>query len=126
MAQIDVVGDDNFASEVLQSSLPVLVDWWAPWCGPCLMVAPLLKELAEDYQGRLKVVKCDVDEWEPLSLQYGVQKIPNLMFFKNGEPVAQLVAFTSRRQLREVADQVIGDAIGEAMGSEKLGEVPGS
>ncbi len=107
MSQVVVVGDDNFAQEVLQSSVPVLVDFWAPWCGPCRMVAPLLDELSSHYEGRLKIVKCDVDEFEPLSLQYGVQKIPNLMFFKDGEPVAQVVGFTSRRQLREVADEVL-------------------
>ncbi len=107
MSQIAVVGDDNFAHEVLQSPVPVLVDFWAPWCGPCQMIAPLLDEISRHYEGRLKVVKCDVDEYEPLSLQYGVQKIPNLMFFKDGEPVAQVVGFTSRRQLRTVADEVL-------------------
>ncbi len=107
MSQVAAVGDDNFEQEVLQSPVPVLVDFWAPWCGPCRMVAPLLEEISSHYEGRLKVVKCDVDEYEPLSLQYGVQKIPNLMFFKDGEPVSQLVGFTSRRQLHELAEEVL-------------------
>ena len=110
MAQVASVGDENFSQEVLQSDVPVLVDFWAPWCGPCRMVAPLLDELSQAYSGRLKVVKCDVDEYEPLSLQYGVQKIPNLMFFKDGEPVAQVVGFTSRRELHDLADKVIGSS----------------
>jgi thioredoxin 1 len=108
MSQVSAVGDDNFDLEVLQSAVPVLVDFWAPWCGPCRMVAPMLDEMAQDYEGRLKIVKCDVDKFEPLSLQYGVQKIPNLMFFKSGEPVAQVVGFTSPRQLHELADEVLG------------------
>lgn len=107
MSQVAAVGDSNFAQEVLQSAVPVLVDFWAPWCAPCRMVAPLLDELSQDYEGRLKVVKCDVDQFEPLSLKYGVQKIPNLMFFKNGEPVAQLVGFTNRRELHDVAEEVL-------------------
>jgi thioredoxin 1 len=107
MSQVAAVGDENFDREVLQSPVPVLVDFWAPWCGPCRMIAPLLDEISLHYEGRLKVVKCDVDEYEPLSLQYGVRKIPNLMFFKDGEPVAQLVGYASRRELRDIADEVL-------------------
>ena len=108
MANLSAVGDDNFDSEVLQSPIPVLVDFYADWCGPCRIVAPLLDELAQEFNGRLKVVKCDVDRYEPLSLRFGVSKIPNLSFFKNGEVVAQIVGYTNRRELNATANEVIG------------------
>jgi len=108
MSNLAAVGDDNWEKEVLQSPIPVLVDFYASWCGPCRMVAPLLDELSKQFDGRLKVVKCDVDEYEPLSLRYGVRKIPNLSFFKNGEVVAQIVGYTNRQQLTTTANEVLG------------------
>ena len=108
MSNVAAVGEANFESEVLQSPQPVLVDFFAPWCGPCRLVAPLLDELAQEFAGRLKVVQCDVDQYEALSLRYGVRRIPNLSFFKNGEVVAQIVGYTNRRELTATANEVLG------------------
>lgn len=107
MSNVVAVGDANFEAEVLLSPNPVLVDFYAIWCGPCRMVAPLLDELSAEFDGRLKIVKCDVDEYEALSLRYGVTKIPNLSFFKNGEVVAQVVGYTNRRELTAYANEVL-------------------
>jgi thioredoxin 1 len=81
----------DFATEVLQSPLPVLVDFWAAWCGPCRAVAPTVEALASEYAGKLKVVKLDVDESGDVAGQYGVQSIPTLILFKGGQPVERLV-----------------------------------
>jgi thioredoxin 1 len=98
-AYISPVGDENFESEVLKSDIPVMVDFHATWCGPCRMIAPMLEEYAQKYAGKLKIVKCDTDEYESLSQSYGVQKIPNLTFFKDGHVVGQTVGFLSRTQI---------------------------
>ena len=81
----------NFAAEVLQSPLPVLVDFWAAWCGPCRAVAPTVEALANEYAGKLKVVKLDVDESGDVAGQFGVQSIPTLILFKGGQPVERLI-----------------------------------
>jgi len=85
------VTSGNFATEVLQSPLPVLVDFWAAWCGPCRAVAPTVEALASEYAGKLKVVKLDVDESGDVAGQFGVQSIPTLILFKDGQPVERLV-----------------------------------
>ena len=108
MSNVVVVGDANWEFEVLQAQSPVLVDFHAVWCGPCRMVAPLLDELSAEFDGRIKIVKCDVDQYEALSLRYGVTKIPNLSFFKDGEVVAQVVGYTNRRELTAYAHEVLG------------------
>ena len=87
MGNATAVTDQNFKLEVLQSDVPVLVDFWAPWCGPCRAVAPALEEIATEYAGKLKVVKMDVDESPDIPGQLGVQAIPTLMLFKGGEQV---------------------------------------
>ncbi|HDL64191.1 MAG TPA: thioredoxin [Proteobacteria bacterium] len=86
-----IINDANFEAEVINSELPVLIDFWAPWCGPCNMVAPIVEELAEDYAGKLKVCKINVDEAPGVSRQYGIRAIPTLMVFKGGEMVDQQV-----------------------------------
>jgi thioredoxin 1 len=92
-------GDADFEQEVLKSDLPVLVDFWAPWCGPCLMIAPLLEEIAKANQGKLKVVKINVDENGKTPVTYGVMSIPTLMVFKGGELKDRLVGFRSKNDI---------------------------
>ena len=85
------VNDSNFAAEVVQSPLPVLVDFWAEWCGPCRMIGPVVEEIANELAGKLKVVKVNVDEAQNLAAQYRVMSIPTLMIFKQGKMVSQMV-----------------------------------
>jgi thioredoxin 1 len=91
MGNAVAVSGQNFETEVLQATEPVLVDFWAVWCGPCRAVAPAVEEIATEYKGKLKVVKVDVDENQDISIRYGVQSIPTLMIFKNGQMVERLV-----------------------------------
>ncbi|MBC7362851.1 MAG: thioredoxin [Candidatus Aminicenantes bacterium] len=91
--------DNNFEQEVLRSDLPVLVDFWAPWCGPCLMVAPAIEEIAETYQGKLKVVKVNVDENPRLSASYQILSIPTLILFKGGQPVDSVIGALPKNRL---------------------------
>ena len=90
MAEITLT-KDNFQAEVLQSELPVLVDFWATWCGPCRMVGPVVAEIAEEYAGKVKVGKVNVDEEPDLAREYGIMSIPSLKFFKDGAVVNQVV-----------------------------------
>lgn len=93
--------DDNFQSEVLNSDKPVLVDFWAEWCGPCRMVAPIVEELATEYTGSLKVGKVDVDANQKVSMQFGVRSIPTLLIFKNGKVVDQIIGAVPKRALAD-------------------------
>ncbi|MCF7908570.1 MAG: thioredoxin [Candidatus Omnitrophica bacterium] len=93
------VNDSNFKREVLESGLPVLVDFWAPWCGPCLMVAPVVEEIAKDYQGKLKVCKLNVDEAPKTASEYGIMSIPTLVIFKAGKVVDKGVGALSKAEL---------------------------
>ena len=90
-----ILNENNFEEEVLNSDKPVLVDFWATWCGPCRMIAPLISQLAEKYNGKIKVCKADVDENAELASSYGVSSIPTLLIFKNGEIAAQRIGSAS-------------------------------
>ncbi len=101
------VSDDSFASDVLGSNTPVLVDFWATWCGPCKMVAPVLEEIAAEKSGQLTVAKLDVDANPNTAQQFSVVSIPTLILFKNGEPVKRIVGAKGKAALlRELADEV--------------------
>lgn len=99
MSNAEAVTDQNFETEVLRSPTPVLVDFWAVWCGPCRMIAPTVDQIAAEYAGRLKVVKLDVDENGEVPIRYGVQGIPTLLLFKGGEVVEKLIGAHPKAQL---------------------------
>ena len=101
---IKSVSDATFATEVLESNVPVLVDYWAEWCGPCKMIAPMLDESAVSYAGQLSIAKLNVDENQKVASQYHVRSIPTLMLFKGGQPVATKVGAVSKSQLAAFLD----------------------
>jgi thioredoxin 1 len=98
-ANVKELTDTNFESEVLKSDLPTLVDFWAVWCGPCKQIAPMIEALADQFSGKLKVAKMDVDHHQIVPQQYGIRSIPTLLIFKDGKVVAQLVGAMPRTKL---------------------------
>jgi thioredoxin 1 len=100
------LNDGNFESEVLKSDKPVLVDFWAPWCGPCRMVGPVVEEIAKDYEGKLKVGKLNVDDNSQTAVQYGIMSIPNLLFFKGGKVIDQIVGAVPKQHFIEKIDKI--------------------
>ena len=97
---------DNFQKEVLASTQPVLVDFWAEWCGPCKMLAPILDELAGEYDGRVRIGKVNIDDHQQLAAQFGIQSIPTLLLFNKGQVTEQIVGLRSKKELKSRFDQV--------------------
>ena len=102
--------DDNFSQEVLESKSPVLVDFWAAWCGPCRMVAPIVEEIAGEYEGRAKVCKLDVDAAQNTAAEYGIRSIPTLLIFKSGKVADQVIGAVPKTQIVEKLDAVLSAA----------------
>ena len=101
------VTDDSFEQDVLQSDVPVLVDYWAEWCGPCKMIAPILEEIVSEYAGKLKIAKLNIDENSATPPKYGIRGIPTLMIFKDGDVEATKVGALSKSQLTAFIDSVL-------------------
>ena len=104
---INYVTDDTFEAEVLQSQQPVLVDYWAEWCGPCKMIAPILDEVANEYAGKLKVAKVNIDDNQDTPQQYGIRSIPTLLMFKGGKVVEQIVGAVPKSRLEAAITKAI-------------------
>jgi thioredoxin 1 len=108
MADVQQISDDSFQAEVLQESLPVLIDFWAPWCGPCRQIGPVIEQLAGENAGSAKVVKLNVDEAPDSAQSYGVSSIPTLMVFKGGEVVDRFVGVQPKTRLQDAIDAAKG------------------
>lgn len=100
--------DQNFATEIGKSDVPVLVDFWATWCGPCQRIAPIIEDLAKEYAGKVKIGKLDVDENQNTSIEYGVSSIPTLILFRNGEIVERIMGAVPKRILQEAINKHLG------------------
>jgi thioredoxin 1 len=101
------VDDASFEQKVLKSDIPVLVDFWAPWCRPCIMAAPVLEELAKEYDGRVAFAKLDVDQNAHTAARYSIMAIPNLLIFKGGKPVSQIVGYKPKEELKRDLDAIL-------------------
>ncbi|MDT9339473.1 thioredoxin [Trichodesmium erythraeum 21-75] len=107
MSNTNPVTDASFKEEVLESNIPVLVDFWAPWCGPCRMVAPVVEDISKQYEGQVKVVKLNTDENPNVASQYGIRSIPTLMIFKGGERVDMVVGAVPKTTLANTLEKYI-------------------
>ena len=99
------VDDKTFEEKVIKGETPVLVDFWAPWCGPCRAIAPILDELAEEYKGKMTIARLNVDEAPQSASRYGISAIPTMLLFKEGKPVSQLVGFRPKTELKKALDE---------------------
>ncbi|MCF8024925.1 MAG: thioredoxin [Desulfobacteraceae bacterium] len=102
---IKEINDNTFDQEVLQSDQPVLVDFWAPWCGPCKAIAPVLEEISRDYEGKVKIVKCNVDDNPATPSNYGIRAIPTLILFKDGQKMEQIVGMVQKAKLEDAINK---------------------
>lgn len=102
-----IQGEDSFKSAVLQSKSPIMVDFWAKWCGPCLMTAPVLEELATEYAGKIDFAKVDVDANGPLAARYGITSIPTMLVFQDGQPVKQITGYKPKQELKKALDGIL-------------------
>jgi thioredoxin 1 len=107
MAKPIVITDADFEQKVLQSATPVIVDFWAPWCGPCRAVAPILEELAGEYDGQMTVAKINIDEHQRWQSKFGIMAIPTMLVFKNGEMVKRIQGAAPKRMLKEAFDEAL-------------------
>ena len=104
MSELIALTDENFSDEVLSADLPVLVDFWATWCGPCRMIAPIVEELSSEYEGKAKVCKLDVDTAQKTAAEFGIRSIPTLLIFKEGKVADQLIGAVPKQQITEKLD----------------------
>jgi len=102
-----ILGEDNFKTTVLESKSPIMVDFWAKWCAPCLATAPILEELAKEYVGKIDFAKVDVDANGPLAAKYGVTSIPTMLIFEGGQPVRQITGFKPKQELKKALDGIL-------------------
>lgn len=101
-------GEENFQQSVLSSAVPVLVDFWAQWCAPCLAAAPIIEELSREYEGKVTFAKVNVEDNSAIAAKYGIAAIPTMLVFKNGEPAQQIVGLKPKKDLKKMLDAVLG------------------
>lgn len=109
MSDLVTITESNFEEEVIKSEVPVLIDFWAVWCGPCKMIAPIVEELSTEYAGKVKVAKCDVDSNQSIAIKYGIRSIPTLLIFRGGQVVDQIVGAVPKPTIQSKIDNALGN-----------------